>query len=306
MGREILCGCSSYLLSQIMTESSIKTSSVLPWLANSPENPNARLRLFCFPYAGGGSIAFRPWADNLPMTVEVYPVELPGRGNRLNEPPLTNMVAVVESLTKELSPYLNKPYAFFGHSMGAMIAFDLAHRLREQQAPGPVHLFVSGRPAPHIVDEEDSKTYDLPEAEFLQELRRLNGTPPAVFANADLMQLMIPVLRADFEVCETYVHAPRPPLDCSITAIGGSEDKDVPVEDLQAWQAYTTTLFTMRTFPGDHFYLHTCASSLFRFLSDELRLLTTKLPDVRANGENKIKKNPITPEPVTIRKVFIG
>ena len=239
------------------------------------------------------------------MTVEVYPVELPGRGNRLKEPPLTNMATLVESLAKDLSPYLTKPYAFFGHSMGAMIAFDLAHRLREQHVPGPVHLFVSGRPAPHIVDD-DPKTYDLPEAEFLQELRRLNGTPPQVFENADLMQLMIPVLRADFEVCETYVNTPRPPLGCSITAIGGSDDKDVPLEDLQAWRAYTSTLFTMRMFPGDHFYLHTFAPQLFRFLSDELRLLASKLPDVRVNGENRIKKDAFTTESVTIRKVFIG
>jgi medium-chain acyl-[acyl-carrier-protein] hydrolase len=231
--------------------------------------PEAALRLFCFPYAGGRDLIFRGWQDGLPRTVEVCPVELPGRGRRLRERPLTQLTALVEATAEGLLPLLDKPFAFFGHSMGAMISFELARLLRKEHGVMPVHLFLSGRRAPHVPDT-DPPTYDLPEAEFLKELRRLNGTPQEVFENAELIELMMPLLRADFEVVETYRYVSGPPLDCPITAFGGLQDVEVSREYLDGWRNYTTAAFTLRMMQGDHFFLNMAQCSLLQILAQEL------------------------------------
>jgi medium-chain acyl-[acyl-carrier-protein] hydrolase len=143
---------------------------------NFRPNPLVGLRLFCFPYAGGGSSIFRTWAASLPSYVEVYAANLPGRGARIAEPPFTHISTMVESIADDLRPHLGKPFAFFGHSMGAIIGFELARLLRREDSPGPLHLFVSGHPAPQL-PVDFRRTYDLPEQELIEELRRLNGTP---------------------------------------------------------------------------------------------------------------------------------
>ena len=245
-----------------------------PRLCYHRPNPQASLRLFCFPYAGGRNLIFRGWQEGLPAAVEVCPVELPGRGRRLREPPFTKLTTLVEATAEAILPLLDKPFAFFGHSMGAMISFELARRLRREHAPTPVHLFVSGRRAPHIPDT-DPPTYDLPEPEFLDELRRLNGTPQEVLEHAELIQLMMPLLRADFEVVQTYRYTPGPPLDCPITAFGGLHDVEVPREYLEAWRDYTAAGFTLRMMPGDHFFLHTAQRLLLQVLAQELQRLAS-------------------------------
>jgi len=227
------------------------------------------MRLFCFPYAGGGASIFRNWARHLPGHVEVCPVQLPGRDQRLFEPPLTNISAVVEALAEELKYWRELPFAFFGYSMGALIAFELAHHFREKYQVEPVHLFVAGRPGPQIPDPNEP-TYDLPEPEFIDELRRLNGTPLDVIANKELMTLMIPLLRADFELCQTYRYSPKPPLHCSITAFGGLADKSVSRSSLEAWQVHSTAGFAVRMLPGDHFFLHSQEKTVLEKMSQEL------------------------------------
>jgi medium-chain acyl-[acyl-carrier-protein] hydrolase len=150
--------------------------------------------------------------------------------------------------------------------MGALIAFELTHQLRKQNQPSPVHLMVSGRSAPQIPDE-DPQTHDLPEKEFMEELRRLNGTPAEALEHPELMQLMLPILRADFAICETYTYEDRPVLDCPIAALGGLDDANVTREELTAWRERTTGAFTMRMFPGDHFYLHTAQLPLLETIT---------------------------------------
>ncbi len=214
---------------------------------------NPRLRLFCFPYAGGGAFAFRKWAERVPHGVELCGVQLPSREGRFKEPAYTRLTDLVRDLAEVVGTATDVPFAFFGHSMGALVAFALARELRRANVSGPELLLVSGRRAPQRPDP-DPPIHALPLPEFLQELRELNGTPEAIFRDEELLQLLVPILRADFEVCETFEYEHERPLDCPIAAFGGTVDPDVAREDLEAWAEQTTASFSLRMFPGDHFY----------------------------------------------------
>lgn len=235
-------------------------------------HPQARLRLFCFPYAGGGALVFRNWHTELPANVEIYPVQLPGRGNRLREQPFTNLFELAEAAATELLPYFDKPFAFFGHSMGATISFELIRALRRMNGPLPCHLFISGSRAPQIPDPHPP-TYDLPDREFLHRLKELKGTPADVFENPELLQLVLPVVRADWTVCQTYMYSEEPPLDISITAYGGLHDEEVSREVLEDWAVQTKASFKIRMLPGDHFFLNTAKQLLFQMLNQDLKSL---------------------------------
>jgi medium-chain acyl-[acyl-carrier-protein] hydrolase len=242
------------------------------WVTCPRPNPQAKLRLFCFHYAGGGALSFRTWLDRLPPYVEVRPIELPGRGIRLLEPPFTRIEPLIQAMENALLPALDRPFAFFGHSMGAIVSFELARLLRENNHLSPLQLFVSGRRAPQIPDS-DLPIHALPEPEFLKELRRYNGTSEEVLNNTELMQLLLPTLRADFAVLETYIYAPAPPLDCPITAFGGLQDWKASREDLEAWREQTNAAFSLQMFPGDHFFLYSSETLLLQAISQELHQL---------------------------------
>lgn len=235
-------------------------------------HPQARLRLFCFPYAGGGALLFRNWHTELPADVEVYPVQLPGHGNRLQEQPFTNLSALVEAAARELLPYFDKPFAFFGHSMGAIISFELTRALRRMNRPLPCHLFISGSRAPQIPDPHPP-TYNLPDREFLHHLEELKGTPAEVFENPELLQLILPVVRADMTVCQTYLYSKEPPLDISITAYGGLYDEEVSREVMEDWVVQSNASFKIRMLPGDHFFLNTAKQLLLQMLNQDLTTL---------------------------------
>ncbi|HEX8559978.1 MAG TPA: thioesterase II family protein [Pyrinomonadaceae bacterium] len=251
------------------SDSAGSSTSASQWVTRQRPNPQAALRLFCFPYAGGSTHIYRNWAEHLPAKIEVCAVQLPGRGNRLREAPFTRMDSLVREAAKEIAPLTDKPFAIFGHSMGAVIGFELARLLRREYATEPVRLFASGRIAPQI-SRDDKQTYSLPEQEFIAELRRLNGTPKEVLEHPELMQVMTPVLRADFEVTQTYEYRSEPPLGCPISAMGGLRDTDVPREDLQAWREQTTGAFSLRMFPGGHFFINTDGALLLQAVAREL------------------------------------
>jgi medium-chain acyl-[acyl-carrier-protein] hydrolase len=240
------------------------------WIACCKPNPQARLRLFCFPYAGTGASIFRTWSDGLPADVEVCPVQFSGRGTRLMETPFTQLAPLVQALAQALVPLLDKPFAFFGHSLGALVGFELVRQLRRQSGVQPVRLFVSADRAPQI-PRRGQLIHALPEGEFLVELRRLNGIPGKVLEDVELMQIMLPVLRADLAVYETYVYATEPPLNCPISTFGGLQDHRVGRGDLEAWRDQTSGSFSLRMFPGDHFFLNTTQPLLLQALSQELR-----------------------------------
>lgn len=232
-------------------------------------NSERRLSLFCFPYAGGGASIYREWAADLPPSIEVCPIQLPGRENRWNETPFTSLSSLVEDLATILLPMFKLPFVFFGHSMGALISFELARALRRKTHKAPIHLFISSARAPQIPDP-DSPIHQLPDAEFIKELQRLNGIPEMVLQDAELMHLVLPTLRADITLCETYEYFPDESLSCPITAYGGQLDKKVQREHLAGWSAQTSGAFTFRSFPGDHFYLTSARKLLLRAVSAEL------------------------------------
>lgn len=239
-----------------------------PWFT-IPANERAKIRLFCFPYAGGTSLLFRTWANALGPSIAVCPAHLPGRERRLTEKPYTSAQSLVEAAAEAIIPHLDLPFAFFGHSMGALISFELARHLRRLHRPAPIHLFLSGRAAPQP-GIRDTVTYNLPAQEFAEELRRLNGTPREVLENQELMELMIPLLRADFEICQTYNYTPGLALDCPITAFGGLKDPEATEEMVAAWKEQTTASFRLCMLPGDHFFVHSEQKQILGVISQEL------------------------------------
>ena len=214
---------------------------------------------------------FAPGRTALPADVEVCPVQFPGQGNSPDGGFVHSSSRLLSMpLPKRLLPLLDKPFAFFGHSLGALVGFELARQLRRQSGVQPVRLFVSADRAPQI-PPGDRPIHALPEAEFLAELRRLNGIPGSVLENAELMQIMLPILRADFAVHETYVYSAEPPLSCFISSFGGLQDHMVSHSDLEAWRDQTSVAFLLRMFPGDHFFLNTAQPLVLQVLSQELR-----------------------------------
>ena len=250
-----------------MTARVINTTSL--WFT-VPPNERAKIRLFCFPYAGGTNLIFRTWGRTLGPSIAVCPAHLPGRERRLTEKPYTCAQSLVEAAAEAIIPHLDLPFAFFGHSMGALISFELARHLRRLDMPPPAHICVSGRGAPQLGVREPV-TYNLPEKEFAEELRRLNGTPREVLEHQELMELMIPLLRADFEVCQTYRYTQEPALDCPITAFGGWYDYEVSGEMVGAWREQTTRSFRLCMMPGDHFFVNSAQERILGILSQELQ-----------------------------------
>lgn len=224
------------------------------WFPYRKPQPEARMRLFCFPFAGGSAAVFRTWSQGLPPAVEVCAVQPPGRERRMSEAPFRRLDALVEAVAEAMEPLLDRPFAFFGHSMGAKVAFELAQRQRHRGRPQPSRLFVSGSRAPHMPDDEPP-LHALPDDELIQELHELGGTPREVLDNDELMRLLLPLLRADFEVNETYDPASHEPLDCPLSAFGGLRDPEVPPETVEGWREHTRGAFRRRMFEGHHFFL---------------------------------------------------
>lgn len=224
------------------------------WVKLNPQM-RRRVRLFCFPYAGGGGSAYFSWISEISPDIEICPVQLPGREDRLSEAPFTCIEPLVDELAQALAPYMDIPFAFYGHSLGALISFELARYLRRQHSPIPMHLFVSGCPAPQL-PPVDSPISQLPEEEFVQALRRFNGTPDTVLRDADLMQVLLPLLRADFAVYETYSYVAEEPLACPISAYGGLQDFRATRDSIEAWRLQTSSTFIIRMYVGDHFFIH--------------------------------------------------
>lgn len=231
------------------------------WFANIKSSEHCTLRLFCFPYAGGSTWIFRKWHRFLPGFVAVCPAQLPGRGNRLKAPPLTSFSELVKVISHALGPYLDKPFAFFGHSMGALISFELAHRMQRDYGAEPFHLFVSGSLAPQTLDM-GVISQDPPNSAFIEYFRKRNSVPKEALENPELIELMIPILRADFQICQTYSYLAKPPLSCPITVFGGLQERAMTREKLAGWRDHTTNSFSVRMFPGDHFFLHRSESLL--------------------------------------------
>lgn len=221
-----------------------------PWFLYGEPNSAASVRLFCFPYAGGGSSIYRPWWQCSDEQMDVVPVQLPGRENRIRDRPEPDLLRLVAQVADVLSEHTTQPYALFGHSMGSLIAYELAHQL----AQPPVRLLVSGSPAPQLLPVTAS-TGPKSRDEVVAELRRLNGTPSAVLDDEQMLAMLLPRLRADWQATDGYRYRERSPLNVPISAFGGTSDPDVSIKDLLGWQAMTECHVRTRLLPGDHFFI---------------------------------------------------
>lgn len=239
------------------------------WITILNQRPDARCRLFCLPYAGGGASMFRTWPSHLPPDVELWLIQLPGREERFREPRFTRVEPLVDALAPLVAPYLDKPFSVFGYSMGGLIGFELIRALRTRGSALPTRLFVTARQAPQLIETRPS-LYQLPDEQLFEELdRRYGGIPSEALKNPEIRSVFVPLLRADIEMIETYRYQPGEPLDCPISVFGGQTDR-ITRDELAAWQEMTTREVEVQQFAGGHFFINTNPAPLLSALSRDL------------------------------------
>lgn len=231
------------------------------WFPFRRESDRARVRLFCVPHAGAGAAAYLEWARRLPPEIEVCATELPGRGARGAEPPYHRLEPLTHRLCDVVRPLLDRPYLLHGHSMGALVAFELARLLQDMDVAQPSGLLVTGMVAPPRWPV-NPPVHHLPPDQLVVQATRFLELPPDLAAEEDVLALLLPTLRTDLELAETYRYRPGPPLRCPVVALAGARDESVPLSAVQGWGDVTTGRFGMRVFDGGHFFLHECPDVL--------------------------------------------
>lgn len=222
------------------------------WLRRFTPRPAAELLLVCLPHGGGGASGFRSWAETLPARIDLAAAQYPGREDRIADPFPADLDGLVAGIAGELAPLLDRPYALFGHSMGATVAHELAHTLRERGHGEPVRLFASGREAPH--DEDGGRVHLLDDAGLAAELNRLGGTAAELLEHPELRGIILGYVREDYRLIETFRPRAREPLTCPISVFLGAEDPDLDAARASRWSAATRGQTELRVFPGGHFY----------------------------------------------------
>lgn len=230
------------------------TRSKTTWYFRPPDFERAKIRLFCFPYAGGGTWIFRDWIRDLAPDVAVCAVKLPGRGDRYGDRPVSDLRELARAVVDGIASELGTSYAMFGHSMGALLAFECLRFLQAGSAPDPQHLIVSAARAP-CRTKVSKPIYQLPDAEFVAEVQRRYSSPFLENAGPDVIELLLPPLRADMTAFETYVYSPAPRLSCPVTSFAGRGDS-IARGDIEAWSEHTTGPQTIHEFDGGHFFIH--------------------------------------------------
>lgn len=239
-----------------------------PWFPFSKPKPTARLRLFCLPPAGGGARLFRAWHHLLPDEIEVWPVQFPGREERVKESPFSQMAALVPAAASAVLPHLGRPFAIFGHSMGGLVGFELARQLRRLGAPQPFHLFVSASRPPDLRDSD--KHHLLSDQELGVELCKLEGLPRELSSEPEFMRMLLPIFRADASITETYAYEPEAPLSCALTTLAGAADERVSAGEMAGWKAYTEGRFNTAVCPGGHDFLTKANAAVVSTIAREL------------------------------------
>jgi medium-chain acyl-[acyl-carrier-protein] hydrolase len=242
------------------------------WIVRLRTVVSPSVRFFCFPHAGGSASAYRSWLEDLPRKVELCGIQFPGRASRISEPLPLSISDIVEALIADgYSYFADTPIAIFGHSFGALVAFEFAQRLHAMRV-GPAHLFVSAQIAPQLPDPEPPMR-QLCDSAFISEMsRRYDGIPAEILREQEMMQLLLPALRADMTLKETYRFTSRPKLNCPLSAFGGCQDASVTADGLDAWCVQTSGAFKLRMFPGNHFFVHSERKGLLRAITEDLNL----------------------------------
>jgi len=229
------------------------------------------IKLFCIPYAGGSAVIFNRWKHFIDAKIEIIPIELAGRGKRINEPLYKDVREVIEDVYRIISKELNGlPYAMFGHSMGSMISYQLGQKFRNNHYPKPQHMFFSGRSAPHIKRMDEKKYHLLDEEEFKRAIITLGGTPPEFFDHPELLEVFLPMLKNDFKLAETEIqNGEIHPLDCNISVFLG-KDEDLTTEQCDGWKRHTKKLCNIHYFEGGHFFLHDEMEQIVKIINNTL------------------------------------
>ncbi len=258
-----------------------------PWIKRPRPNPDAPVRLFCFAHAGAGASVFARWTKDWTPDIELCPVQLPGRENRLAEPLLTDMPRLLDGLVDGLVSELDRPFGVFGHSHGALIAFEWLRELRRRGLGRPVCLFASGRRAPHLPEAPSGLHPQASDKVFVEELRRLNGTPEEVLTNVEMLRCLLPIFRSDLAIGHSYAFREEELLDCPIHVFGGQDDHEVSHEELESWKQHTTGDFSLHLLPGDHFFPQTAQSKILPVIHTALTEgVTRKAEEVRSTPED--------------------
>jgi medium-chain acyl-[acyl-carrier-protein] hydrolase len=240
------------------------------WLSCVSQPPDPECILFCFSHAGGGASVYSTWAPLLAPKIAVKAIQLPGRENRITEKPISSFPVIVNSIVDAIEGQIDRPFAFFGHSMGTLVALETARELRRRSLRQPVHLFVSGRHAPDL-SSGLPPLHRLPDEEFLRECVRIyQGIPQAVLNEPELVAIFLPALRADLEAVETYKYQEDPPLACPITALFGTGDSTSSPELVMGWARQTRKQFVYKAVPGAHLYLQSARSEILATLRQSL------------------------------------
>jgi surfactin synthase thioesterase subunit len=238
------------------------------WFEPRVAGGDHRVRLLCFPHAGGSAFVFREWQPALPAAIGVIPIQLPGHGGRLRERPFTRLLPLVDVAYAALLPLLDRPFALFGHSLGAAIAFELARRFEHTHGRRAQHLFVAGRGAPDCAIRRP-RIHDLPTPQLVAALRG-DGLPAAILNDPEALEFFMPLLRADLEMSETHHYVPGPPLTCPVSVFGGCDDPWVTLEDLRTWTAHTSAACQVTVLPGGHFFGAAGRQTILRVIEQQL------------------------------------
>jgi surfactin synthase thioesterase subunit len=243
-----------------------------PWIRRFHRKPDSQVTLVCFPHAGGSASFFYPVSDALQSTLKVVALQYPGRQDRRHERPLTTIAELADESFAALRPLMDRPLAFFGHSMGATLAFEVAVRMKRELASAPVTLFASGRRAPsrHRMETVHQRDDDG----IVAELKNLSGTDSRIMGDEELLRMILPAIRSDYTAAETYRYQPGPMLDCPIVALVSDSDPKVTVDEARSWADHSTGAFELHTFSGGHFYLAQHQREVINLISDQLLSLT--------------------------------